>query len=60
MSAKPVKISVTLTVTVDPEAWEMTYGDFSREDVRGYVLEYVQGSAAADEGCILEATVKGA
>lgn len=51
-----MRVRVTLTVDVDPDAWEMTYGTprFElREDVREYVREHVQGSAAADEGAIL-------
>jgi hypothetical protein len=57
--AKPRKIAVSITLTVDPDAWENTYGEFTPQDVRSYALEQMQGSAASDEGCILDVTVKG-
>jgi hypothetical protein len=57
--AKPRKIAVSVTVTVDPDAWELTYGEFTPADVRSYVLEQVQGSAASLEECIVDVAVKG-
>jgi hypothetical protein len=53
-----MKVRVSLTIDVDREAWLNIYGRGEtaaeiREDVRSYVLEYVQGSAASDEGAIV-------
>lgn len=56
-----MKIRVELTVEIDPDAWEMTYGtprDELRQDVKTYVLGYIQGSAAAEEDCITRVTLK--
>jgi hypothetical protein len=62
MSTQPKtrKVAVSITLTVDPEAWANTYGEFSPADVRAYFLNMAQNCAAANEGCIVEATVKGA
>ena len=57
--AKPRKIAVTLTLTVDPDNWELAYGEFTRKDVREYVLYHIQGSSAAEEECILNVELKG-
>lgn len=56
-----MKVRVTLTIEVDPESWDMTYGvepERIRTDVREYVLNQVQGSAASDEGAIVSVTLK--
>ncbi len=59
-----MKVRVTLTIDVDRDAWNSIYGNGNgdgaaevRDDVRAYVLEQVQGSAAADEGGILNARI---
>ncbi|MBP6997916.1 MAG: hypothetical protein KBB39_17415 [Phycicoccus sp.] len=57
-----MKVRVTLTIDVDRDAWNSIYGNGDgaaevRDDVRAYVLEQVQGSAAADEGGILNARI---
>lgn len=53
---KTMRVAVTLTVEVDPEAWEAAYGVSGsrqiRDDVRIYIRGQVQNSAAADEGGI--------
>lgn len=58
----PITVSVSLTLTVDPEAWALTYNVEGaaaiREDVRSYVLDMVQNCAAADEKCITAADRK--
>jgi hypothetical protein len=51
-------VSITTRVEVDPEAWALTYGDCSREDVKRYVQQAIADSAAAAEGAILDVTVK--
>lgn len=55
-----MKVSITLSVDVDVDAWDLAYGTGTkakavREDVRQYVLALVQNSAAADESEILSA-----
>ena len=60
MSAKTITVAVSMSLTIDPKAWTTTYGAFSREDVRSYLLNMAQTCAAAEEGCIIAATVKGA
>lgn len=51
-----MKITVTLAIEVDQEAWGLTYGTSGtqaiRDDVKSYVVETLQGSAAVDEKCI--------
>lgn len=49
-----MKISVNLTVTVDPQRWDAVYGagdrpEEVRNDVRRYVLYSVQGLAGIEE-----------
>lgn len=49
-----MKISIQLTIDVDPKAWDATYGNGAspaevREDVRGYVYNSVCGLAGIDE-----------
>ena len=57
-----MKVRCVITVEVDPEAWELTYGSPDgvslRQDVRDYITAHVQGSAAADEGCITNVTLQ--
>lgn len=56
-----MKIQVKLTIEVDPETWELVYGNEPAElraDVREYVLGSIQGSAAADAGCITRVTLQ--
>lgn len=53
-----MKVTVTLTIDVDPEAWDLTYGSGPtpaevRTDVKSYALNQLQGSAAAEEGAIV-------
>lgn len=51
-----MKVRVTLTIDVDPEAWTLAYGtepDQIRDDVKTYVLGTVQHSPPANEGGIL-------
>jgi hypothetical protein len=50
-----MKVSVTLSLDVDPAAWDLAYGTGTeakavREDVRQYVLNQLQGIAPVDEG----------
>ena len=57
-----MRVRVTLTVEVDRDNWVEVYGTGAtaadvRYDVRAYVREQVQGSAAADEACITRVTV---
>lgn len=53
-----MKVRMNITVEVDPEAWERTYGvDMTdrkalREDVVRYCNGCVEDSAAANEGCL--------
>ena len=56
---KPVKIAVQATLLVDPDAWELAYGEYSREDVLRHAQEYLQ-SMVTDEGQVIDASVKGA
>lgn len=49
-----MRIRVELVIEVDPESWDRTYGNGARrsdvrEDVREYVLDAIQQSAAAQE-----------
>lgn len=47
-----MRVRVEMTVEVDPEAWELTYGVGKkelREDVRTYVFGCVDNSAAGAE-----------
>lgn len=58
-----MKVTITLSVEVDRDAWELTYGAHDavatlRTDVKEYVLNHVQGSAAAEEGAITRVTLK--
>lgn len=56
--SKPIKVRVSMTIEVDPEIWELEYGDDPadkaalRETVRAYAQQQVAGSAAADSGAI--------
>ena len=54
-----MKVSVTLSIDVDPETWAENYAESTgpsasavREDVRRYVLSQVQQSAARECGAI--------
>ena len=57
-----MKVSVNLTIDVDPEAWTLAYGVEGaaaiREDVRGYVLNGVQHAAPIEEGGFREVTLR--
>lgn len=58
-----MKISITLSLDVDPEVWDENYRTGTapqaiREDVRSYVLNWVQNAQAADAGAIVSATVR--
>jgi hypothetical protein len=49
-----MRISVSLTIEVDPGKWDAVYGRGSspaevREDVREYILNAVQGSPGIEE-----------
>lgn len=57
---KTITVSVSLKLTVDPEAWNLAYGTGADrksvvEDVRSYFLNMAQQCAAAEEGGITEA-----
>lgn len=57
-----MKVRVTLTIDVDRESWSTIYGTTEganevRDDVRSYVLNQIQQSAAADEGGIVSARI---
>jgi hypothetical protein len=56
----PIKVRVTVTVTVDPERWELMYGgqDDLRDDVKSYVREAVQQSNAGDAKAITSTVVR--
>jgi hypothetical protein len=52
-ATKTVKVTVSYTLEVDQEAWEMSYGAAGsvqalREDVRNYFLNEIQCGATAD------------
>ncbi|MFE9381767.1 hypothetical protein ACFYMO_00800 [Streptomyces sp. NPDC007025] len=54
-----MKVRITLTLDIDPEAWSLAYGTTTeaaavREDVRSYVLNSVQGAPAVEEGGITD------
>ena len=58
-----MKITITVVLEIDRDAWELAYGTQPsaadlREDVRSYVLDAMQGSAAAMEGGIRSAQLK--
>jgi hypothetical protein len=54
-----MNIRVTLTIEVDANGWRETYGPESvREDVKGYVVNQIQQSAATDEGVLLSVTAQ--
>lgn len=57
-----MKVSVTVSLEVDPSTWTTIYGIAGaasiREDVRCYVREQLQGSAAAEEGGLVSVTIK--
>jgi hypothetical protein len=56
-----MKVRVTLTVEVDPAAWQLAYGTETedlREDVRNYIAGSVEESAAAQEGGITKVDVR--
>jgi hypothetical protein len=47
-----MKINVTLSIEVDPEAWADTYGITKAEvrgDVRQYIETQIQGCSAVEE-----------
>jgi hypothetical protein len=55
-----MKVRVVITVEVDPDAWEETYGTDRRDlrrDVRDHVLNDIAESAAAYEGAIISVNV---
>ena len=63
--SKPIKVTVSATITVDPDAWALAYGTSTdrtavTDDVRSYVLNELQGLAPVDEGGFLHIVVKGA
>ena len=53
-----MKVRITLTVEVNPDTWEQTYGvdktnrKALREDVVAYCLGSISESAAANEGAM--------
>lgn len=52
------KVSVTLTIEVDQEAWTEAYGDERpaiRDAVKAYVLNLVQECSASNEGAFTAA-----
>ncbi|WP_330478690.1 hypothetical protein OG301_26800 [Streptomyces platensis] len=55
-----MKVRVTLSLDIDLEDWSLAYGTDPkdpaavRENVKEYVLNAIQQSAAADEGGIRE------
>lgn len=55
-AARTMKVSVTLSVEVDRDEWTAAYGADAaaaiRADVRRYVLDLVQQSAASESGAI--------
>ena len=54
-----IKIRIELTVEVDPETWDLEYGtEELRQDVKDYVLNHVQGSAASESGAIVSTTLR--
>ena len=60
--ANTMKVRITLTIDVDRESWSDMYGTTDaatevREDVRSYVLNQIQQSAAADDGGIVSARI---
>lgn len=53
------KVSISLTIEVDQDAWSETYGDERpeiRDAVKAYVLNLVQECSASDEGAFTAAT----
>lgn len=61
--AKTIKVNVTLSLTIDPEAWNLAYGcgetaALIREDVRSYFLNIAQQCAASEEDAIVEAKIR--
>ncbi len=62
-AAKTVKVTVSYTLEVDRESWEMSYGEFEstrdfREDVRRYFLQEIQSGSAAAEYAVTNVTRK--
>lgn len=61
-SNKPINVRVSMTVEVDPEAWELEYGDDAsdraalRESVGSYVRNQINASTAVESGAILNVT----
>jgi len=56
-----IKVSVNLTLEVDPAAWVAAYGIDPSEvrlDVRDYIKQHVWGSAAVQEGGIVRVTLR--
>jgi hypothetical protein len=58
-----MKVNVNLTVEVDPKAWALSYGEGgTAAELRKAVKEHIAGditnSAAYNEGCITEVTIK--
>lgn len=54
-----MKVRVTLVIDVDLDAHAQTYGAYptdseNRQDVKEYVLNHIQSSAAVDEGVFRE------
>jgi len=60
MTAKTMKIRVSLTVEIDPETWSHTYGDEPEtraewaDEIRRHILNDIAGSSAAEAGAIVE------
>lgn len=60
---KTIKVTVSMTLTIDPEAWDLAYGNGTdrkavTEDVRSHMLNLAQGMTAAEEGGLLEVVRK--
>lgn len=56
-----MKVRITLTLDIDPEVWGLEYGaapEDMRDDVRSYVLDAIQQSAAGDSGAIREVALR--
>lgn len=58
-----MKVRITLTLDIDPDAWNTIYGAGEeraavREDVKSYVLNAIQQSAAAEEGGITKVEMR--
>lgn len=62
MAAKKITVRVTLDIEIDPETWEVAYGDSltskaaANRAVREYAWNQVAQSNAADAGAIVDVT----